>query len=68
MKYVVKTEGIESKNKITATVFNAKVLAEENSLVRVLVLDPQPVINSFLTNSFVIKPAIERDKTITSFI
>lgn len=33
-----------------------------DSLVSVLVLDSQPVVNSFLTNSFVIEPATERER------
>lgn len=37
-------------------------LESKNSLVSVLVLDSQPVVNSFLTNSFVIEPARERER------
>lgn len=35
-------------------------LGSEHLLICVLVLDPQPLINSFLTHSFVIEPAAER--------
>ena len=37
-------------------------LGRRDSLVSVLVLDSQPVVNSFLTNSFVIEPATERER------
>lgn len=40
---------------------NGRKFKGRDSLVSVLVLDSQPVVNSFLTNSFVIEPAIERE-------